>query len=250
MNAITNCEDYTILVVDDEEDLRDVVADYLEDEGFNVLTASSGNEAFDIVKNNIVHLIISDINMPQGNGVELLNNVKKDNPEKPVLLFITGFADVTIEEAYEKGAEALFSKPIDFAKLIQVVKEHLVPKEDMWSRVEDRYDIILDVTLTFENYENAVSTKALNIGRGGMFIALESNFPEVEDVINFTINFNNGPIITLEGVGTTRWVRKCSNDKGPSGAGVEFLKLTPESKKALLELINSIKTRTYIPMGQ
>ena len=249
MNAITNCEDYTILVVDDEEDLRDVVADYLEDEGFNVLTASSGNEAFEIVKNNPVHLIVSDINMPEGSGVDLLNAVKKVNPEKPVLLFITGFADVTIEEAYEYGAEALFSKPIDYPKLIQVVKEHLAPKEKMWTRSEERYEASINVDLKFENYENAISTKALNIGRGGMFIALDSNFPDVEDVINFKLEFNNGSIHSIEGVGVVRWIRKKHNDKGASGAGIEFDSLTPESKETLLELINSIKTKIYIPMG-
>lgn len=247
MTLESNFEDYTILVVDDEEDLRDIIADYLEDEGFNVLTAASGSEAFEIVQKQMVHLIVSDINMPDGNGVELLNSIKKDNPEKPVLLFITGFADVTVEEAYDIGAAAIFAKPVDFEKLIEVIKENLSSKEKLWSRKTERVEASISVDLEFENLDNAVSSKALNIGRGGMFIALESSFPNVEETVKFCIKFDNGSLQTLEGTAIVRWVRRSSESGLPKGVGVEFFSLTSEATESLMALINAIKIRTFIP---
>ena len=73
-----NPKEITILIVDDEIDLRDSIAFDYKRKGFNVLVASSGNEAFEIVKKNKVNVVLSDVRMPDGDGIELLYNIKTD----------------------------------------------------------------------------------------------------------------------------------------------------------------------------
>jgi DNA-binding response OmpR family regulator len=243
------CEDYTILVVDDEEDIREIIAEFLEDEGFNVITAGGGRKAYEITKNHKVSLIVSDINMPDGNGVDLLDSVKSDSAEKPVLLFITGFSDVSVEEAYNRGAEAVFSKPVNIEALIEVIKDRLSPRDRAWSRDHPRLDSSLDIEVEYEKSGTTFTGKTCNIARGGMFVSLNSNFPDIGDCLHFRIKFYNGELQTVEGVCQVRWVRHQSENDMPTGFGAEFLSIKEDTSGSLLQLINSLKTKTFIPIS-
>src|SRR5258708_2581984 len=128
INNSVNPKDHTLLIVDDEVDLREVLTYSLQRVGFKVLEAANGKEAFDIIKKQKIDLVVSDIQMPGGNGIELLDNIRANHHELPVLLFLTGFADISVEEAYNKGAEALFSKPFDFRIVLRTILQALEPK--------------------------------------------------------------------------------------------------------------------------
>jgi CheY-like chemotaxis protein len=107
-------KDVTILVTDDEKDIQELIQFQLENEGYKVLTASSGEEAYKTLTENEIHVIVTDIRMPNGDGIELLEKIsvnKKLNP--PCFYFMTGFADITKEQSIEKGARGFFSKPFD-----------------------------------------------------------------------------------------------------------------------------------------
>jgi CheY-like chemotaxis protein len=118
----------TVLVVDDEEDLREILSLELSDAGYNVLCAVNGTEAFNLVKSQAIDLVLSDVRMPNGDGIELLKNVKKYNSQRPAILLMSGFSDVTPEEACNFGAEALFNKPINFHRLLRKIAEYLQPQ--------------------------------------------------------------------------------------------------------------------------
>ena len=108
--------DKKILIVDDEADIRELLAIEMERQGAQVLEAEGGEAAFALLQQNHVDLIISDVRMPTGDGIELLERVQKlDNPV-PVIL-ISGFADITREEALAKGALNLQPKPLDWQGL-------------------------------------------------------------------------------------------------------------------------------------
>ena len=64
-------KNYNILVVDDEETQRDLLTGYLKKKGFKLFSASSGNDAIDIVKNNLVDIVLSDFKMPDKTGKKL-----------------------------------------------------------------------------------------------------------------------------------------------------------------------------------
>ena len=109
-----------ILVVDDEESIREFFQIMLKREGYEVFTASNGLEGFEFLKKNPVDLIISDIQMPEMSGLELLSKVKEVDPDM-VMIMITAFGSTEIAvEAMKRGAYDYIQKPfkIDEVKIV------------------------------------------------------------------------------------------------------------------------------------
>lgn len=242
-------KDITLLIVDDEVMLRRTVAFDFKRRGFQVLEAGSGKEAYDIVKERKVDLILSDVRMPGGDGIELLERVKKLDPRFPIVMLITGFADLSLEDAYEMGAEAVFLKPFDRKSLMESVIRAVTPKDEKWGdRKWERLDCKFSVALTFPDLGTAVDGKVLNLARGGMFVAVATgNLPAVEAKAAYEISFGQGNPSRLHGTGTVRWVRNQHSEQYPRGCGIEFEFLEEKSRTQLLELINTLRTRAYIP---
>ncbi len=110
-----------VLVVDDEDELRKIVKLEFEMEDCLVFEASTGLEAHEWLKQNSVDFIVSDIRMPDMDGVELLTKVREKNPKIPFVFLITGFSDHTKEGLMKLGANEVFQKPVDLAMLIKKV---------------------------------------------------------------------------------------------------------------------------------
>ena len=120
-------KDYNILVIDDEAAQRDILTGYLKKKGYKIFSASSGKESIEITKNNPVDIILSDFKMPDLNGIEVLEQVKKINPE---ISFVIVTAYGTVENAVKAmrlGAFDYISKPVDLDELdlmIERIIEH------------------------------------------------------------------------------------------------------------------------------
>ena len=100
-----------ILVVDDEEDVRETLATVLENLNYQALLAADGEEALSVIKNQRVDVVLSDLYMPGMNGIELLKRVKT---ERKNLIFMMITAHPTIEtavDAIKKGAYDYLTKP-------------------------------------------------------------------------------------------------------------------------------------------
>ena len=242
-----NCAKKTLLIVDDEPDLREILTAIFELKGYAVLTASNGKDALMIVKEHKVDLVISDIQMPGGNGVEFLDSVRDNHYEVPIVLFMTGFAEISLASAYDKGAEAVFEKPFDQKLLVAVVQRALTPKDVRWTSGSDRLPTNIEVELTFPDLQTAIRSKAINLGRGGMFISLLDKFPRVNDCVGFKIDFASELTTVIEGRGFVKWTRVISDAEGPPGCGVEFFDLSSSGRTQVIELINFLKTKQYIP---
>ena len=103
----------TVLVVDDEKNYLIVLEDLLEDEGYDVYTASSGVEALEIIQAQPVDTVLSDIKMPGMTGIDLLERIRTVDPDLPVIL-MTAYAEVDqAVEAMKKGALDHLQKPFD-----------------------------------------------------------------------------------------------------------------------------------------
>lgn len=111
-----------VLVVDDELELRRAVVFDLKRRGCNIFEAACGAEAAEIVKNNRIDIIVSDVRMPNGSGVDLLKEVRANNPNLPIVLLATGFADLSEPEALSMGAYALIEKPINRQKMLGLLE--------------------------------------------------------------------------------------------------------------------------------
>ena len=115
----------SILVVDDEADIRSIVAMMLEDKDFAVLEASSGNEALEIFQREEVFAIFSDIRMDDGDGIELLRRIRSIDQSKPFICLMTGFTYKSEKEILDMGANAVFSKPLDFTLMMKTLNEYM-----------------------------------------------------------------------------------------------------------------------------
>ncbi len=124
-----------ILIVDDEEDVREVIKLHLEQEGYdNLLEAKNGEEAIKILRsgNNMIQvgLILCDIRMPKVNGVEAIDFFKKEAPGIPVVV-VTGYPDAELA-AYlmKKGVKDYLVKPVEKQKLIDTVNKIVAQGKD------------------------------------------------------------------------------------------------------------------------
>lgn len=113
-----------ILVVDDDPDICSTVDEMLKDAGFMTRQASCGFDAIRIIASEPVCCVVSDIRMANGNGLELLESLRKHNPKVPVF-FITGYDDVTAEDAIHRGAKGVFNKPFDMSSFVSTIKSSL-----------------------------------------------------------------------------------------------------------------------------
>ena len=113
----------TILIVDDEKNYLLVLSAILEEEGYEVLTTLSGSEALEIRKTSDIDLVLTDMKMPEMDGIELLENIKKNDPDLPVIMMTAhGTVDKAVE-AMQKGAYSYILKPFDNERLILFVKK-------------------------------------------------------------------------------------------------------------------------------
>jgi two-component system NtrC family sensor kinase len=103
----------TILLVDDEADLREVLDISLSDTGYKVLTAENGTQALNILNDNDIPVVVTDIKMPGIDGIELLRKIKSKNPEAEVIM-LTGHGDLELAiKSLKHEATDFITKPIN-----------------------------------------------------------------------------------------------------------------------------------------
>ena len=112
----------SILIVDDQEMMRDMIEKILSREGYRLLAAEDGVHALEILKDEKVDLIISDLKMPRMDGFELLKQVKENYPEIGVII-MTAFGDTyTVKDALLLGADEYITKPFKAYEISLVVE--------------------------------------------------------------------------------------------------------------------------------
>ena len=115
----------TILVVDDEVDVLEMIEVGLQSAGYHVLLADSGERAIDIFKDQRADLVICDIRMPGMDGITTVTRLREHDPGLPVVM-ITGFlTPETIEQCEQLGDVNLVGKPFVFRELSKAVKAGL-----------------------------------------------------------------------------------------------------------------------------
>lgn len=119
----------TILTIDDEENIRNGLADNFELEGYNVKAAGSGKEGLKIIENESIDLVITDLKMDGMSGLEVVRQVTTKYPGIPIIV-LTGHGSIDdATEAIKAGAFDFLTKPLDLDHLNIVVKNALRGKE-------------------------------------------------------------------------------------------------------------------------
>ena len=111
-----------VLVVDDEELVRDLTALVLRRAGYDVVSTASAREALELVETHSIDLIVSDVVMPDLTGIELLAEMQERRPDLPVVLVTGGSPDPDrTTNVLELGASAIVFKPYTHAQLRDAV---------------------------------------------------------------------------------------------------------------------------------
>lgn len=127
-----------ILIVDDEESIRELFSGIFTDEGYEVAAAEDGNTALTILKQSDIDVIFLDLKLFGMNGIDLCRQIRKTKPVS-MIFAITGWAPLfEIEECREAGFDDYFEKPLDIDMLLTVVADSF-KKLERWKR---RYNSI------------------------------------------------------------------------------------------------------------
>jgi len=157
----------TVLIVDDEKNYPPILSAVLEEEGFEALTAYSGEEALTTLKHSDVDLVLTDMKMSAMDGIELLERIKEKDPQLPVIMMTAHGTVEKAVEAMQKGAHNYILKPFENERLViyvnkaiqmyQIIKENRRLRETVESQysfgniigksrnMQDVFDIIYKV---------------------------------------------------------------------------------------------------------
>jgi DNA-binding NtrC family response regulator len=117
-----------VLVVDDEENIREILTEYLNDIGYSVTCAVNGQEALQIYSGGHFDIILSDLVMRPMDGMELLNEIRKVDPDT-IFIMITGHPSVeSAMEAIKKGARDYITKPFNIDEIRLKIERALLER--------------------------------------------------------------------------------------------------------------------------
>jgi len=139
-----------ILVVEDDTAIRGLIHMYLEKSGFESYTANSAEEALDILEDQVIGIVLTDIQLPGLNGLELTKIIRRNYNSDVIIM--TGYSlDYTIEEAMARGASDLIIKPVrleDLLLRINVVLKKRSEKKENSRKLEELKNLTIRDDLT------------------------------------------------------------------------------------------------------
>lgn len=234
----------SILVVDDEVDLREILVEDFEDLGCRVFQADNGRHAVQINKAEQIDLIVSDVRMPNGDGIELLEAVRMRHRTRPPVVLLTGYADLNMETAFNMGAEAMFPKPFDRNEILSTIERLLRPREERWSAPSQ-------FAPTASTHECSAGLGAnLKLGQGGFFLADPVGRGLTGDIVTFDATFKLPERnVRVRGKGQVRWVRPQTTGGHGAGRGIEILSVESPDLEGLMAAISKLESPAYIPIA-
>ena len=116
---------FSILVADDDRGSRDTLAQMLADRGFSTITATSGEEAIEIVRVETIHLVFLDMHMPRMTGLEALQQVRLFNEILPAILVTADATREVIRQALQAHVYSVLPKPVNKSVLLHTLARAL-----------------------------------------------------------------------------------------------------------------------------
>lgn len=157
----------SILLVDDEEDIREVVGMSLADIGYTVHTAENGEKALALFRSLIPPIVMTDIKMPGLDGIELLQQIKRENPETEVVM-ITGHGDMDLAiKSLKYEATDFITKPINVEALeiaLKRVHERIIMRRQLKTYTENLEALVREKT-ELQDHLSSLATNSRSICR-------------------------------------------------------------------------------------
>jgi CheY-like chemotaxis protein len=229
-----------ILVVDDEADLREILREELMFEGAEVYEAANGREAMEQLSKRSFDAVLSDLRMPGGDGAALARQIREKDPSKPIIILITGFADLHSEEAFGLGVDGYVTKPFHLEELKLNLYRLLTAPSARWSSTVSEKPL-RRISLN-QSFAEMAGSGRLKLGRGGFFLRIDPELNRSGDIVD--LEFPDHSAIRA----IVRWVRSDAQDNPHPGLGLEFLQISPQIQTTLLKLFpNWELEKSYIP---
>jgi len=185
----------TVLIVDDEKNYTLILAAVMEEEGYEALTANSGESALEILSRSDVDLVITDMKMPAMDGITLLERIKKRDPDLPVIM-MTAYGTVEkAVEAMQKGAYSYITKPFDNDSLTayvgKAVAMYRIVKENRRLRqtVEARYNF--GNLIGKSQHMQRVFERIQKVAAANATVLIEGESGTGKDLVARSIHFNS-----------------------------------------------------------
>ena len=232
-------EQATLLIVEDEPDLRGFFRRWFEREGARVLTAENGAAGLDIAAATHVDLVISDIRMPVMDGIEMARQLKRAKAYVPKMVFVTGFTDLSTRELYDLGVEAALYKPIGRRELVEIARRCIADAEERWCVAAEQTPRSL-VAAELDSLGAAVGDGRIALGRGGFCLRIHTAAREGEPV-RIAIGFARDGR-SLRGEGVLRW-----SATNTEQIGVEITYVDDSCRSWLAGVTSAAGITSFIP---
>ena len=217
-----------VLLVDDEPFILNVMKSYLDPAIYEIDTASSGQEALELINAKTYDCIVTDVRMPNGNGHELLNTLRETRKLGPPIMFATGFSDIPPEELMARGADSFILKPFNSDDFNKEVGRLVMPIAERLSIRPNYYEAIKGFEISAPGVFKTGSAGEVAFGRGGFFTTQQPEGVRANQNIRFVLNIGDGK--TLKGCGRMLWARRPSTlNPARAGTGILLEYLEPDS---------------------
>jgi len=112
-----------LLITDDDRDFRETLRDVFEPRGFRTLLAHDGEQALDIVVRESIHLVLTDMHMPQLSGLETIRRIRKVRSKLPCILLSAAPNERLVWEAHQASVFSFLPKPVSFREITRIVSQ-------------------------------------------------------------------------------------------------------------------------------
>ncbi len=148
--------DVKILVVDDDDNLRQTVAELLELEGYNIFEAASGKECMELVNKEFFNIILMDYNLGDGTGLDYVNMIRSVNTESQIIMITAHASLSTVIKAIQESVYDFLTKPVDFDYLRRTIKMAL---RKMYLEQRNK-ELLAQLKITNEDLSNLNAMKS------------------------------------------------------------------------------------------
>ena len=218
----------------------------LERAGFSL--AHGGHDPHAATKRDRPSLIICFLS--QGQAKDLLKQAQRMAPQ-PSFVFVGPITAYDVPRALDDGADAVFDISADADTIAEVAIASTESKSHPRTRRYQRYHLAAKIRFQVSGIPDQVELAAVNIGIGGMFLALPNQpLPALGERLPFEISGWDQHYNTISGTAVVRWARPDAQGGGPRGIGVEFLELATDARRAVLTLVNDLRTRRLVMHAQ
>jgi CheY-like chemotaxis protein len=236
-----------VLIVDDEPDILELFAEEFQLHDVETVQAQSVAQARSILLNTPVDAIVSDMRMPGETGLDLLRWLRRNDLSDVPFVIVTGFSDLSLDDAFRFGAHGHFSKPVDLGHLADFVSRCIALKESNETTrrryVRAKIDVPIHLTSGSQNFGPAVLE---NISRGGFQCRMRDKTVPVGSTMTFRFRCPLAEGQIIAGDCEVRWCSaeppKPSStpipDTDPSVClGVSFVRVESSAIEPLLAMV-------------